>query len=180
MGILKVQFQQADTHAFLWVQRQFCSKPQMPVVRCVSASGDGWLYPFVAALALIVDLDNGIKFLYCALLAYALQVPLYMMLKRHFKCNRPADFIATFQARIKPSDQFSFPSGHMAAAFVMATEIIIFFPVLSVFVLLWAITIGSSRVLLGVHFPGDIVAGLLLGVCSALLSNQILALLNLV
>ncbi|TQV72995.1 phosphatase PAP2 family protein [Aliikangiella marina] len=178
MGILKTQFQQADTDAFLWVQKKLCKKQHVPVVKAISTSGDGWCYPIIAAIALIQNFNTNLMFLYACLLAYAMQVPLYILLKKKFKRNRPQDFIASFEAKIKPSDQFSFPSGHTAAAFVMATQIIIFFPLFSIAAIIWAILIGASRVLLGVHFPGDILAGLLLGILCSLLSVELLSLLS--
>lgn len=173
MGILKAQFQQLDTDAFLWIQHKICKTQHLPIVRFVSFTGDGWLYLLIAIGALIHNLDNNLIFFYSSLIAYAIQVPLYMILKRKFKRNRPQDFLNSFQAKIKPSDQFSFPSGHTAAAFVMATQIVLFFPVLSILAIFWALLIGLSRILLGVHFPGDILAGILLGILSALFAGAI-------
>lgn len=172
MGIIKTHFQQADTNSFLWIQRRFCSKKHAPMVRVISASGDGWYYPIVAAIALVIDFNSNIIFLYCCLLAYTIQVPLYIFLKRKFKRNRPQDYLDSFEARIKPSDQFSFPSGHTAAAMVMATHVLLFFPWFAVLAFIWALAIGASRVLLGVHFPGDILAGIGLGVLTSLLSFE--------
>lgn len=177
MGILKTQFQQADTGAFLWIQKKLCKKKHVPLIKIVSSSGDGWYYPIIAAVALINNFSANLAFLYSCLLAYSMQVPLYIILKKKFKRNRPQDFIAAFEAKIKPSDQFSFPSGHTAAAFVMATQLVVFFPVFSIVAICWALMIGASRVLLGVHFPGDILAGILLGVLCSLLSNEVLNLL---
>jgi undecaprenyl-diphosphatase len=69
--------------------------------------------------------------------------------------------------RVSPSDQFSFPSGHTAAAFVIATLISHFFPALLVPVYFWAFLMGVSRIYLGVHYPTDILAGLVIGIISA-------------
>ncbi len=175
MGTLKTQFQQLDTNIFLWVQQKnICRDTRFHSIKNISRTGDGWLYCVVAAIALSIDWQTNLTFFYACLAAYSLQVPLYVLLKKKFKRNRPQDCLHAFTAKIIPSDQFSFPSGHTAAAFVMATQIMFFFPSLGLFALCWAIAIGFSRVLLGVHFPGDILAGISLGVLCTLLANQIL------
>ena len=107
-----------------------------------------------------------------------MQVTLYILLKHKFKRNRPQDYLDSFEAKIKPSDQFSFPSGHTAAAIVMATQILLFFPWFAALAIFWALAIGASRVLLGVHFPGDILAGASIGVLTSLLSFEIIQLIS--
>lgn len=178
MGNIRTQCQQADTNIFLWIQRKFCKKRHTPFVRFISATGDGWCYPLVAVVALSLDYDGNLNFFYCCLFAYAMQVPLYILLKHKFKRNRPEDYLESFEAKIKPSDQFSFPSGHTAAAIVMATQILLFFPWFAAIAIFWALAIGASRVLLGVHFPGDILAGASIGVLTSLLSFEIIQLIN--
>ena len=67
------------------------------------------------------------------------------------------------RAFIQPSDKFSFPSGHTAAAFVMASLLTAFYPPVALVAYPLALAIGASRVTLGVHYPSDIVAGAVLG-----------------
>ena len=63
---------------------------------------------------------------------------------------------------------YSFPSGHTSASFSVATTIALNMPKLSIVVLTVALLIGISRVYLGVHYPTDVVAGIILGVGSAI------------
>jgi len=140
----------------------------------VSATGDGWIYALIAFSILFYNFDTNLRFFFSCLIGFALEVPLYVLLKHKFKRNRPQDYLADFQARIKPSDQFSFPSGHTAAAFVMAIQLMLFFPAFALAGFIWAIAIGVSRVALGVHFPGDILAGALLGTLCGLLAGAII------
>lgn len=60
---------------------------------------------------------------------------------------------------------YSFPSGHTAEAFAMATAIALtyrkWYIVIPVY--LWACAIGYSRMQLGAHYPSDVLMGILLG-----------------
>jgi undecaprenyl-diphosphatase len=64
-------------------------------------------------------------------------------------------------------DRFSFPSGHAAAAMSVALGYGLTFPILALPLLVLALLVGFSRVRLGVHFPGDVLAGQLLALLTA-------------
>lgn len=121
-------------------------------------------------------LDNtyGYLLLYTAFVAYALELPLYIFLKKWFKRPRPCDFLLNLEAFVQPVDKFSLPSGHTAAAFLMATLVSYFYPVAMPFIFTWASLVGLSRVVLRVHYPMDVVAGAMLGTAVSLLSIQVL------
>ena len=76
------------------------------------------------------------------------------------------DWIRTW---IVPSDQFSFPSGHTAAAYLLATLLAAFFPFFAPWAFAWVALVRMSRLLLTVPFPSDILAGATLGVVAATL-----------
>ncbi len=133
-------------------------------IKYASKSGDGPLYLAVGLALYWFDPVNGPLFFYTTLLAYALELPIYLFLKKALQRPRPCDMLNDFDAHVSPSDKFSLPSGHTAAAFLMATVLSNFYPLLTPFVFVWASMIGLSRVLLGVHYPSDVLAGATLGV----------------
>lgn len=135
------------------------------VFRWVSKSGDGHLYFLLGLLLALYGGSHGQSFLFYGLVAFAIEVPTFMLLKRAFRRARPQHL----PAFITPSDLYSMPSGHTTAAFVMAALLSQFYPEFSVMYWSWAAAIGASRVLLGVHFISDVIAGALLGLgCAAL------------
>jgi len=62
-----------------------------------------------------------------------------------------------------PPDQFSFPSGHTITAFAVAVSLGSFYPALFPGLLFCALSVALSRILLGMHFLSDVVAGGVLG-----------------
>lgn len=72
------------------------------------------------------------------------------------------------------TDPHSFPSGHAARAFLIATIASGLGPAgLAVALWIWAPLVAVARVAMGVHYLSDIVAGALLGIVVALLALQI-------
>lgn len=81
------------------------------------------------------------------------------LIKPFFERVRPTETIL----RVAKETSFSFPSGHATTAFFMAMFISLFFPKLRFPLFVSAILTGYSRIYCGVHYPGDIMAGALLG-----------------
>jgi undecaprenyl-diphosphatase len=166
-----------DTNTFLWlhVTKKFQYRPY---IRWISHTGDGHFYFMIALSLLLLDSNNGTEFFWSGIIAYVIEVSLYLLLKNAIKRDRPAIKISSYTAWITPSDQFSFPSGHTAAAFVFACLVLHFYPTFAVLAFIWAAAIASSRVLLGVHYPTDLVAGALLGSGCALWGTHLYSLIQ--
>jgi undecaprenyl-diphosphatase len=64
---------------------------------------------------------------------------------------------------VLPPDQFSFPSGHTMTAFSIALVISYFYPGFEGTLYFLAASIAVSRVVLGMHFLSDVLAGAVLG-----------------
>ena len=159
----------ADTRAMCWLLQQPQAARRARMARMISRLGDG---PFYVALTLFIwwmDRQGGSEFALTAMAAYALEVPLFVLLKHLIKRPRPAYALESLSAFIQPADRFSFPSGHTAAAFVMATLLCVFYPPVMALALGLAVMVGLSRVLLGVHYPSDILAGATLGFSCAMI-----------
>jgi len=114
--------------------------------------------------------------LIAVILGGLIEIPVYTLLKKFFKRNRPFVGQQLAEQVHTPSDEFSFPSGHATAGFMMAYITSHFFPDTAQFVYIWASLIGLSRVLLRVHFVSDIIAGMFLGTGLATLTLWLLSL----
>lgn len=133
------------------------------VARVLSFTGDGYLYFAIAIFAWLTVPEQGQQFLIVCFCATGIELPTYWTLKKFFKRKRPYLALTAFEKHHIPSDEFSFPSGHATASFVMAYLVSFFFPAFSLAMYIWAILIAFSRVLLRVHYVSDILAGMFLG-----------------
>jgi undecaprenyl-diphosphatase len=69
-------------------------------------------------------------------------------------------------AHIPCPDRFSFPSGHATAALSVALSYGLAFPAVALPLVAFALLVGWSRVVLGVHYPGDVWVGQVIAVAT--------------
>lgn len=139
------------------------------LARFISRTGDGHLY-LLLMWSIYMTEGASSPFLNALLLAFCIERPLYFLLKNSFKRNRPQHSIKGYKSLVTPSDQFSFPSGHTSAAFMVANIASFFIPALFFPLFIWALCVAISRVVLGVHFPTDTLMGMLLGISVSIYS----------
>lgn len=138
-------------------------------------AGDGWLWA-ACGVALLASNDPARHAaLAAAALAAAIGILLFCFLKKVVARLRPCNFEPHCWAELLPPDQFSFPSGHSITAFAVAISIGMFYPPLLPGLVFCASSIALSRVLLGMHFLSDVVAGSALGAALGYLASRLLA-----
>jgi len=104
-----------------------------------------------------------IAVLVAAVLAVSVGIALFLSLKRACGRKRPCALEPHSWATLLPPDQFSFPSGHTITAFAMVLSLGAFYPVMLLGLLFCAFSVALSRILLGMHFLSDVVAGAAIG-----------------
>jgi undecaprenyl-diphosphatase len=102
-----------------------------------------------------------------AALALGLAFLASQLLKRWISRPRPSLPVG-LQSLVEPPDRFSFPSGHAAASLAVGLVLAMALAPgaggwVGGCVLVGALLVGVSRCYLGVHYPGDVVAGWALG-----------------
>ncbi len=143
----------------------------------MSRLGDGvvW-YLLMGALALFGGTRGATAALHLAATGLVSLV-LYKGLKRWTRRPRPCAADARIRAWIAPLDEFSFPSGHTLHAVAFSFVAVAYFPVLAWVLVPLTASIAVSRVLLGLHYPSDVLAalgiGLVLGKSAMLASAAI-------
>lgn len=169
LGILE-KIHAGDVLAFTWCLQLHRKRALTRVSRVISASADGFYYPLIPLALYVTGDPQVVALLWVLSLGFVMERPVYLVAKNAFRRDRPAQVLPGFNSVITPSDHFSFPSGHTSGAFLAATTVVMFCPALFWPMYLWACLVGASRILLGVHFPTDTLAGAVMGTSFAYLA----------
>jgi undecaprenyl-diphosphatase len=146
--------------AFAWPRRIF---------QIASRLGDGVIwYVLILALPLLYGVA-ALKPAIVMALTGALGVAIYTMLKRVFVRERPFITHDGIDRAGATLDRYSFPSGHTLHAVSFAWQASAHFPELAWVLLPLAGLIAGSRVVLGLHYPSDVLAGGAIGAALAVL-----------
>jgi undecaprenyl-diphosphatase len=137
--------------------------PVRRLFRIISRLGDGifWYALMLALLAaggaqaLVPVAHMAATGLVCTLL--------YKWLKSKTSRPRPFAVESAVRAGADPLDAFSFPSGHALHAVAFSFIAIAYYPVLAWLLIPFSVLVAISRVVLGLHYPSDVLAGVGLG-----------------
>ena len=137
------------------------------IMFAISHFGYGYAYPFIGLIVLIFDYANTRLIIKVGFVSFLIEHTTMTLAKKKFKRIRPFQMLPEIKRLMKIPDKFSFPSGHAAGAFLMATLFHHFYPAMAIPFYISASVIGLSRIYNGVHYPSDVMAGSFLGYFSA-------------
>jgi undecaprenyl-diphosphatase len=155
--------------------RRFHSPWRTALARTLTRIGDASSWTVVGLACLATFTSHGLRLGLRLGAATGFATLLSQGLKRSLTRARPDVSIVGFEALAANPDRFSFPSGHTAAAFGVAVSWAGEPYGLGPLSLLLAVGIGLSRVYLGAHYPLDVAAGAVLGICSGIGSRLLVA-----
>lgn len=144
----------------------------LALFRGVSWLGDWRLW---AALGLVLAWREGLTAAPVRQMALLAMVclPLYSALKHVLARERPFVEHAGIERLVAPLDRYSFPSGHTQHAVAFTLVLVSHYPALGWLLIPFTILVAASRVILGMHYPSDVLAGGVLGASLAALSYAV-------
>lgn len=137
------------------------------LLRAVSRLGDGVFWYALMLLLLAADGTAAIAPVLHMVAAGLAGTILYRWLKAKTLRPRPYQVNQAINCNALPLDQFSFPSGHTLHAFAFTTIAIAYYQRLAFLLIPFACLVALFRVVLGLHYPSDVLAGAAIGAAIA-------------
>ena len=129
----------------------------------VSRLGDGVFWYALMLVLLVVYGESSMPVLVRMIAMGAVGVILYKWLKARTLRPRPYQVRPAIRPGAAPLDEFSFPSGHTLHAVAFSTVVISAYPMLGWLVPPFTAAVALSRLVLGLHYPSDVLAGAAIG-----------------
>lgn len=148
----------------LWIQENLRADWLDPIVKGITFLGNaGWLWIVLSLVLLILPKTRKTGFCTAGALVFDL-LSVNILLKPLVSRTRPYLVDPSLISLIGEQSDKSFPSGHTAASFAFAVAFAMMAPKkYSIPVLVLATLIALSRLYLGVHYPTDILGGMVIG-----------------
>ncbi|AWV06920.1 phosphatase PAP2 family protein [Marilutibacter maris] len=136
----------------------------------ISRLGDGVFWYALMAVLVLADGMAGLAASAHMAATGLIALTLYKLLKRWTRRPRPFASDRRIHALIAPLDEFSFPSGHTLHAVAFSLVACAHYPLLAWLLVPFTASVALSRVVLGLHYPSDVLAATGIGTALAALS----------
>src|SRR5260221_892502 len=131
--------------------------------RAVSWLGNGIFWYALMLALLLQQRSEGLLPVVHMIFVGAVGSATYAMVKRSTGRQRPFQIVPSVIAGAAPLDAFSFPSGHTLHAVAFTLVATAHYPTLAWLLVPFSVLVAMSRLILGLHYPSDVLAGAALG-----------------
>ena len=122
------------------------------------------------AYILVLGYKSGLSVFLKLILFSAVPFFAVSLVRKLINSKRPYEKYDFYLEKPKEKKGQSFPSRHVFSAFIIATLMYMFSPILAWILCAFGIVLSVARVLLGIHFIEDVVFGALIGIFSGILA----------
>ncbi len=158
----------------IWMHGASRRRWVVPVLAPVSRIGDGWIWYLIVVCLPWAGGAHGEAAAVRMFCVGAVNIVLYKIIKGWIARPRPCHACSGIRECVRTLDEFSFPSGHTLHSVACSVVLTAYYPAAAFFVWPLTIVIGVSRVVLGLHYPSDVLVGAVLGATTALVSFNLL------
>ena len=163
-----------DGQFLIWLQENVRSDVLTPIMKLITHLGDKGLFWILIAVVMLffkktrpLGIMAGIALVFSVLINNVL-------IKPNVGRIRPYEVVDGLKLIIERQDDPSFPSGHSGASFAAAVVFLVKGPKkIGIPAIIMAALIAFSRLYVGVHYPTDVITGIITGTCCAIISFMI-------
>lgn len=156
-----------DRRLFVALRSRWHFQPLQAFLTALSVSGNyGLLWLGLALVLWVGGSTNGRGMIVMIPLVIYSTLAVNFIIKSILKKERPALDEPGLEPLVDVPSSKSFPSSHAAMSFAAATVFVYFRPSLWPLFYSLAFLVSWSRVYVGVHFPSDVLAGMMIGLAS--------------
>ena len=163
-----------DGQFLIWLQENVRNDVLTPIMKLITHLGDkGIFWILIAVVMLFFKKTRPLGIMAGIALVFSVLIN-NVLIKPNVGRIRPYEVVDGLKLIIERQDDPSFPSGHSGASFAAAVVFLVKGPKkIGIPAIIMAALIAFSRLYVGVHYPTDVICGIITGTCCAIISFMI-------